>query len=84
MSSLTMAAIPLPLKRSSVRSQKDLNPCSSNRLSFSKARFLSIRHVLPHALGGGSGDTYILKRVLAKVKDKDHSMAGALSACPKI
>ena len=33
----TMAAMPSPLKRSSVRSQKDLNPCSSTRLSFSKA-----------------------------------------------
>ena len=33
----TMAAMPSPLKRSSVRSQKDLNPCSSTRFSFSKA-----------------------------------------------
>src|ERR1039458_4124694 len=33
----TMAAIPSPLKRSSVRSQKLLNPCSSMRFSFSKA-----------------------------------------------
>src|ERR1035441_10851541 len=33
----TMAAMPAPLNRSSLRSQKDLNPCSSMRLSFSKA-----------------------------------------------
>src|ERR1039457_2276628 len=33
----TMAAMPAPLNRSSVRSQEDLNPCSSMRLSFSKA-----------------------------------------------
>src|SRR5512140_709189 len=33
----TIAAIPSPLKRSSVRSQKLLNPCSSTRFSFSKA-----------------------------------------------
>src|SRR6478735_4325234 len=32
----TTAAIPPPLNRSSVRSQKDLNPCSSTFLSFSK------------------------------------------------
>src|ERR1039457_7114400 len=32
----TMAATPSPLKRSSVRSQNDLNPCISTRLSFSK------------------------------------------------
>src|SRR5262249_38138327 len=36
----TMAAIPSPLKRSSVRSQNDLNPCSSTRLSFSKSHHL--------------------------------------------
>src|SRR5580704_14087477 len=33
----TMAAMPSPLNRSSVRSQKDLNPCSSTRFSLSKA-----------------------------------------------
>ena len=33
----TMAAMPSPLKRNSVRSQNDLNPCSSTRFSFSKA-----------------------------------------------
>src|SRR5580692_2990400 len=33
----TMAAIPCPLNRSSVRSQKDLNPCSSTRFSLSNA-----------------------------------------------
>src|SRR5580704_13738930 len=32
----TTAAIPPPLKRSSVRSEKDLKPCSSTRFSFSK------------------------------------------------
>ncbi len=32
----TMAAMPSPLNRSSVRSQNDLNPCSSTRFSFSK------------------------------------------------
>src|SRR6202142_3258029 len=32
----TIAAIPPPLKRNSVRSQKDLKPCTSTRLSFSK------------------------------------------------
>src|ERR1039458_2644108 len=32
----TMAATPSPLNRSSVRSQNDLNPCISTRLSFSK------------------------------------------------
>src|SRR6266851_5207172 len=31
----TMAAMPPPLKRSSVRSQNDLNPCSSTFRSFS-------------------------------------------------
>ena len=40
----TMAAIPSPLKRSSVRSQNDLKPCTSTRLSFSKA--------LPRGFGG--------------------------------
>src|SRR5581483_5503823 len=33
----TMAAMPCPLKRSSVRSQNDLKPCNSTRFSFSKA-----------------------------------------------
>src|ERR1035438_6275515 len=33
----TIPAMPSPWKRSSVRSQKDLNPCSSMRLSLSKA-----------------------------------------------
>src|SRR5450755_1814652 len=32
----TTAAIPPPLKHSSVRSQKDLKPCSSTRFNFSK------------------------------------------------
>src|SRR5262249_27190705 len=32
----TMAAIPSPLKRSSVRSQKDLNPCNPTLFIFSK------------------------------------------------
>src|ERR1051325_8386444 len=40
----TTAAIPLPLNRSSVLSQKDLNPCSSIRFNFST--------VQPHVLGG--------------------------------
>src|SRR5581483_7214513 len=33
----TTAAMPSPLKRNSVRSQKDLKPCSSTRFNFSKA-----------------------------------------------
>src|SRR5581483_4424285 len=53
----TMAAMPSPLKRSSVRSQKDLNPCTSTRLSFSKAYTST-----------SGGDCHYTKRVLAESK----------------
>src|ERR1051326_2200581 len=53
----TMAAMPSPPKRNSLRSQNDLKPCSSTRLSFSKS-FTS-----------GSGDSSpILVDVSGKVK----------------
>src|SRR5579884_3395134 len=53
----TIAAMPSPLKRSSVRSQNDLKPCTSTRLSLSKA--------LPHGFGGSCNHT---KRVCGKSK----------------
>ncbi len=54
----TMAAMPPPLKRNSVRSQKDLKPCTSTRFSFSK----TVHLVLP------GGDVTILISPAAKVK----------------
>src|ERR1700733_1006801 len=54
----TMAAIPPPLKRNSVRSQKDLKPCTSTRFSFSK----TVHLVLP------GGDVTILNSPAQKVK----------------
>src|SRR5215475_2109418 len=59
----TMAAIPSPLNRSSVRSQKDLNPCSSTRFSFSKAYLAWL-----------GGVVTILNAVLPKVKHLHHIM----------
>src|ERR1700722_14125379 len=54
----TMAAMPPPLKRNSVRSQKDLKLCTSTRFSFSKTFHL----VLP------GGDVTILISPSKKVK----------------
>src|SRR5437588_3415646 len=59
----TIAAMPSPLKRSSVRSQKDLNPCTSTRLSFSKA--------YTSAFGGV---VTILSSLGQKVKYLDHTI----------
>src|SRR5580692_12314730 len=58
----TMAAMPSPLNRSSVRSQKDLNPCNSTRFSFSKAS--------PRQRHGGVAT--ILNPSAAKVKYLGH------------
>src|SRR6202043_3997595 len=63
----TMAAMPSPLKRSSVRSQKDLNPCSSTHFSLSKALTLACF----------GGVVTILNARSPKVKTPPHQIASA-------
>src|SRR5579862_1500684 len=68
----TTAAMPPPLKRSSVRSQKDLKPCSSTRFNFSKPVYLVL-------LGG---IVTILNSSTAKVKYLVPSKMGPLGFVP--
>src|ERR1039458_7751403 len=62
----TTAAMPCPLKRSSVRSKNDLNPCISTRLILSKV------------LSSASGEDVvtILNSRRGKVKHVDRSIGG--------
>src|SRR5271156_5798727 len=64
-----MAAMPSPLNRSSVRSQNDLNPCSSTRFSLSKAS--------PRQRHGGVAT--ILNPLEAKVKYLGHIWSALLA-----
>src|SRR5579885_1167587 len=69
----TMAAIPPPLNFSAERSQKDLKPCSSTRLSFSKP--------LPRLLGGV---VTILNSHPSKVKHYHHIRQVSIDLNPNI
>src|SRR6266849_4606882 len=75
----TIAAIPPPLNRSSVRSQKDLKPCSSSRLSLSKTYLpLCRRGVRP-----ARGIVTILNAIRAKVKHSPTAKWGPLAYAPR-